>query len=140
MNIEVLRTSFESLDHGEWNFTRRFYQNLLSRHPDLRALFGNGVEQKQHAMLFQALAAIMDHLDNAFWLKQALVRYGARHASYGVTNEMYDWFGECLMVTLAEAKGDDWSPRLEEAWREAYGAISQLMKTGAKVTEVPREG
>lgn len=132
MDIEVLRTSFESLDHGEWNFTRRFYENLLSRHPELRALFGTEVQQKQHAMLYQAFAAIMDHLDDAFWLEGALTRYGARHATYGVTDEMYDWFGECLLETLAEVKGHEWSPPLEQAWSEAYVAISQLMKAGGR--------
>jgi len=139
MNIEVLRTSFESLDQGEWRFTRRFYEKLLSGYPTLRVLFGDDVQHKQHAMLYQALAAIMDHLDNAFWLKQALMTYGARHASYGVTDEMYDWFGECLIATLAEAKGREWSPDLEKAWVEAYGAISRLMKAGAAVHAVDIE-
>ncbi len=27
---------------------------------------------------------------------------GAKHLDYGVTNEMYDWVGECLVATLAE--------------------------------------
>ncbi len=130
METEILRTSFDSLEHGEWNFTRRFYEILLSRHPELRALFGAEVQQKQHAMLYQAFAAIMDHLDNAFWLKDALAKYGARHASYGVTREMYDWFGEALLATLAEAKGREWTPALERAWREAYDAIRALMIAG----------
>jgi hemoglobin-like flavoprotein len=127
MHIEILRTSFESLDHGDWNFTRRFYEILLARHPELRAMFGVEVQQKQHAMLYQALAAIMDHLDNAYWLKSALAKYGVRHLEYGVTEEMYGWFGESLLATLAEAKGKEWTPELEQAWREAYDAIRNLM-------------
>ncbi len=131
MDIEVLRTSFESFQNGEWTFTERFYGILLSRHPQLRVLFGGEVRRKQQVMLYQALAAIMDHLDDAFWLRTALMRYGARHAEYGVTDEMYDWFGECLLATLAECKGRDWTPHLERAWFDAYKAISTLMKEGA---------
>jgi len=129
MNIEVLRTSFESLNQSD--FPRRFYENLLSRHAELRVLFGNEAQKKQQAMLYQALAAIMDHLDSAFWLKEALRRYGARHAEYGVTDAMYDTFGECLLATLAEVKGSEWTPQLERAWSEAYNAVSELMKEGA---------
>jgi hemoglobin-like flavoprotein len=132
MNIEILRTSFQSLDHGDYTFTRRFYETLLSLHPELSALFGSGVERKQHAMLYQALAAIMDHLDDAYWLKDALARYGARHAGYGVTSEMYEWFGESLLLTLAQAKGSEWTPALEAAWREAYAAVCALMLAGAR--------
>jgi hemoglobin-like flavoprotein len=129
MNIEVLRTSFESLNQSD--FARRFYENLLSRHEELRVLFGSDVQKRQQAMLYQALAAIMDHLDNAFWLKESLRRYGARHVEYGVTDAMYDSFGECLLATLAEVNGNEWTPQLEQAWSEAYHAISELMKVGA---------
>jgi hemoglobin-like flavoprotein len=132
MDIEVLRTSFRSLDHGNFDFTRRFYETLLSRHPELQGLFGADVQRKQHAMLYQALAAIMDHLDDAYWLKDALAKYGARHAGYGVTKEMYQWFGECLLESLARAKGSEWSPVLESAWREAYDAIVAMMLTGTR--------
>jgi hemoglobin-like flavoprotein len=132
MNIEILQTSFDSLNHDDSNFTRRFYDNLLTRHPELRDLFGTGVKEKQHAMLYQALAAIMDHLDDAYWLQNALAKYGARHANYGVTSEMYTWFGECLIATLAEVKGAEWSPQLEEAWQTAYAAICRMMQSGTK--------
>ena len=36
-----------------------------------------------------------------------------------------------LLATLAEVAGADWSPRLEAAWTEAYGAIAGLMQLGA---------
>jgi hemoglobin-like flavoprotein len=137
MNIEVLRVSFESLEHGEWDFTPRFYAILFSRYPELRALFENDMQQKQQTMLYQALAAIMDHLDNAFWLKESLMKYGARHAKYGITDQMYDRFGECLLATLSEFKGSEWTPPLAQAWSEAYDAISKLMKAGAAAAARP---
>ena len=34
-------------------------------------------------------------------------------------------------ATLAEVAGKDWTPKLEAAWTEAYGAIAGLMKQGA---------
>jgi hemoglobin-like flavoprotein len=44
---------------------------------------------------------------------------------------MYGWVGASLLATLAEVAGADWSPRLEAAWTEAYGAIAGLMQQGA---------
>jgi hemoglobin-like flavoprotein len=131
MNAEILRTSFEMVDSRDPNFVARFYVRLLTRYPQLRVLFGAGVSPKQHAMLYQALVAILDHLDDAAWLEDALTKYGARHAGYGVTDEMYDWFGECLLATLAELDDSVWTPELAAAWSEAYLAVSDLMKAGA---------
>lgn len=131
MNVEILRTSFDIVDKRDPNFVARFYTKLLTRYPQLRNLFGATASQKQHAMLYQALVAILDHLDDASWLEDALKKYGARHASYGVTDEMYDWFGECLLATLADIDDSIWTPQLAAAWSEAYVAVSGLMKTGA---------
>jgi hemoglobin-like flavoprotein len=32
-----------------------------------------------------------------------------------------------LLATLAESAGEAWTPELERAWTDAYGAITQLM-------------
>jgi hemoglobin-like flavoprotein len=81
------------------------------------------------------LVAILDHLENAVWLRDTLHQFGARHARYRVTDEMYDWFGECLLATLAEIKGQSWTPQLAAAWTEAYRVVSGLMKDGAKAQQ-----
>lgn len=47
---------------------------------------------------------------------------------YGVTGEMYDWVGDALITTLAEAAGNAWTAELYLAWSEAYGAIVSLMR------------
>jgi len=131
MNAEILRTSFEIVDSRDPNFVARFYTRLFARYPQLSRMFGGSVSQRQHTMLYQALVAVLDHIDDASWLEDALKKYGARHASYGVTDEMYDWFGECLLATLADIDDSMWTPELAAAWSEAYVAITGLMKAGA---------
>jgi len=132
MDIEILRTSFKMVDNREPDFAARFYGILFSRYPQVRPLFGSNSPQKQQTMLYQAMVAILDHLEDAFWLEEALKKYGAKHAEYGVTEEMYDWFGECFLETLAQIEGSDWTLPLSAAWTKAYRAISGLMKAGAK--------
>jgi hemoglobin-like flavoprotein len=66
-------------------------------------------------MLQQALVALIDHLEDASWLGETLSALGAKHLEYGVTDEMYGWVGECLLATLTEVAGKDWSPALAVA-------------------------
>ena len=132
MDVEILRASFKMVENREPDLVARFYDIFFARYPQVRLLFGQNSPQLQQRMLYQALVAVLDHLEDAFWLEDALMKYGARHAQYGVTEEMYDWFGECLFSALAEIEGSSWKPPLAAAWSEAYGVISGLMKAGAK--------
>jgi len=132
LDAESLRTSFRMVDEREPEFAARFYDRLFTRHPQLRPLFARSSLEEQQHMLYQALVAILDNLEDAFWLEGALGKYGERHAEYGVTEAMYDQFGECLMDTLKEAHGAEWTPELSVAWADAYRAISDMMKAWAK--------
>lgn len=105
---------------------------LFARHPEARPLFGSKSTEAQAATLQEALVAMMDHLEDASWLEQTLAGLGRKHADYGVTDEMYGWVGGSLLATLAEVAGEAWTPELESAWSEAYGAIAGLMRNGAR--------
>lgn len=131
LNTDLLRTSFDLVVSREPNLTKRFYDVLFSRYPQVQPLFGRNSREQQETMLRDALVAVMDHLDDAPWLEQTLAALGAKHVDYGVTREMYDWVGDALLATLAESAGDAWTPELAGAWGETYGAIAGLMQRGA---------
>lgn len=84
-------------------------------------------------MLAEALVAVMDHLEDASWLQASLRQLGAKHAAYGVTEEMYGWVGESLLATLSKVAGSDWTPAHETAWKDTYGAIADMMLAGYPV-------
>jgi hemoglobin-like flavoprotein len=132
LNVHLLRSSFALVVERQPRLTSRFYEILFARHPEARSLFSNGSAERQAAMLQEALIAVMDHLEDASWLEQTLAGLGSKHADYGVTDEMYGWVGDSLLATLAEVAGDAWTPELESAWSEAYGAIAGLMRNGAR--------
>jgi hemoglobin-like flavoprotein len=131
LNVALLRSSFELVADRQPQLTHRFYEILFQRYPQAKALFGRNAPAVQEKMLGDALVAVMDHLDDAPWLATTLKQLGSQHARYGVTTEMYGWVGASLLATLAEAAGPDWTPALEAAWTEAYGAIATLMQSGA---------
>lgn len=127
----LLRSSFELVVSRNPEVVRRFYELLFERFPQVRPLFGQKAGPAQERMLTFALASVIEHLEDAPWLSATLGALGRRHVAYGVTDEMYDWVGECLLAALAETAGADWTPALAQAWRDAYGAIAGLMQAGA---------
>jgi hemoglobin-like flavoprotein len=132
LNIPILRESFALVVQRQPQMTQRFYEILFERYPQARPLFGGNASAKQEKMLTEALTAVMDHLDDAAWLKDTLAGLGKKHVGYGITREMYGWVGDSLLATLVEVAGDQWNPELAAAWIEAYGAISSLMQAGAR--------
>lgn len=127
LNVSLLRESFEVVATANPKFTTRFYEILFERYPQTQALFPVANRARQAEMLTAALVAVLDHLEDAPWLQETLGALGVKHLDYGVTREMYDWVGASLLATLAEVAGPGWTPELNAAWAEAYGAISSLM-------------
>jgi hemoglobin-like flavoprotein len=111
--------------------TKRFYEILFSRYPQAQPLFGRNSGDRQQKMLQDAIVAVVDHVEDASWLKETLTAMGAKHVDYGVTREMYDWVGDSLLTTLGEIAGSEWTPEVKKAWADAYSAISGLMLEGA---------
>jgi hemoglobin-like flavoprotein len=135
LDVDLLRSSFALVIERAPDLTARFYDVLFVRYPQSKPLFGRNARAAQENMLAQALAAVIDHVEDATWLSQTLGGLGAKHLDYGVTPEMYDWVGDSLLVTLAEIAGPIWSPELEAAWTDAYNAIRTLMLAGAEEAE-----
>ncbi|HET9442236.1 MAG TPA: globin domain-containing protein [Acidimicrobiales bacterium] len=129
LDVELLRSSFALVAEREPQLTIRFYEILFDRYPQVRPLFGVW-NRNQAQMLQDALMAVVDHLEDAPWLASTLAGLGRTHLDYGVTPEMFAWVGECLLATLADVAGRDWTPALEAAWAEAYGAVAGLMQEG----------
>ncbi|MFT3766980.1 MAG: globin domain-containing protein [Minicystis sp.] len=137
LNVAVLRQSFDIVVERSPNLTHRFYQILFARYPQAEPLFGRNARQVQEEMLTRALVAVMDHIEDASWLKETLGALGDKHVAYGVTNEMYGWVGDALLATLAEVAGDAWTPEVATAWTDAYGAIAGLVIAGSGAHAAP---
>lgn len=131
LDVESLRSSFALVTERDPDFTQRFYNILFERYPQAKALFTRNSLAVQQRMLAEALTAVVEHLEDSEWLTETLGAMGARHIEYGATAETYDWVGECLLATLAEVAGDDWTPELNTAWADAYNAVVSLMLAGA---------
>jgi hemoglobin-like flavoprotein len=134
----ILRSSFDLVVDRRPDLTLRFYEILFERYPELSRLFTRD-RTAQSKMLAQALAAVLDHLDDTPWLGQTLGALGGKHVGYGVTDAMYDQVGDALLATLAEIAAEAWTDEVRDQWTQAFDAIATLMKAGAREMAQPRE-
>lgn len=131
LNIDVLETSFQLVADSHEEFPTAFYANLLNDYPEVKPLFAHTRMDEQGDHLFESLKFVVDNLRNADRLEQALKGLGTRHVKYGVLPQHYPFVGNSLLKTLASLAGDAWTPEVQQAWVDAYAAISTLMLEGA---------
>lgn len=132
LNPTILRESFDLIIDRRPDLTVRFYEILFERYPHLAPMFRRD-RAAQAKMLAGAIAAVLDHLEDAPWLETTLGQLGAKHVEYGVTNAMYDMVGDALIATLAEVAAEAWTAEVAEQWLLAFSAIATMMKAGAAV-------
>jgi hemoglobin-like flavoprotein len=123
----VLRESLESVLAMDDSFPRRFYEILFERHPATKALFVRSTPGAQQKMFAQKLCAIVDHIEDDGWLSRELESIWVSHERYGVKDEMYPWVGDALIETLREALGAEFTPEIEQNWREAYALLAKAL-------------
>jgi hemoglobin-like flavoprotein len=128
LNVELLQSSFALVVEREPEVTKKFYDVLFAKYPAAKPMFATRSRIEQERMLRDMLVAIIDHLADVPWLKTQLAALGQKHVGYGVRPEMYGWVGESLLATLAAVAGSDWTPELNQAWSDAYGAVAGLMQ------------
>jgi hemoglobin-like flavoprotein len=122
--------SLALLELPDDRLTRRFYELLFERYPEVRHLFATDLRE-QAAMLRTALQTTLEHLGDPGWLQSALGALGAQHASWGVTPAMYDAFEECMLAAMDELSGESWTSALAAEWSATFHEVRDLMLAGA---------
>ena len=131
LKVELLEQSFELVKPQADEFVASFYNNLFTDYPAAQPLFAHTAMDKQRQMLKGSLVMVVSNLRNPEALSSALKGLGARHVAYGALPDHYPLVGNSLLKTLGQYAGSAWTPELEAAWAEAYGAIAELMLEGA---------
>lgn len=131
LNVELLESSFSQIKEQETEFTTHFYLNLFADYPEVKPLFSNTHMEEQVRKLFKSLVLVVENLRNPNVLSNALKSLGTRHIQYGVLPEHYPMVGSTLLKTFSICLEDAWTPATEQAWSEAYTAVTQLMLTSS---------
>lgn len=109
----------------------RFYDIFLNRHPEVRPYFENVNLNHQATLLTMALIMVESHYSQSY---PATTHYlhvlGHRHHQNGIKPEHFAKFRDCLLETLAEFHGDDWTTDLAHQWRQAVEKSVSTMLEG----------
>lgn len=103
-----------------------FYKRLLHDHPQLKNFFNLSHQATgvQSAALAHAIWAYASNIENPRALKSAISRVGNKHASLGVTAEMYPVVGEGLLAAIKDVLGGAANESVLDAWNVAYEQLA----------------
>ena len=136
LQVEVLEKSFDEIKPQANEFVASFYDNLFTAHPEAKPLFDTTDMQAQKKKLLNSLVLVVENLRQPDALNGALRGLGARHVKYGALPAHYPLVGGALLTTFEQYLQDKWTPQVQQAWVDAYGAISEIMLDGADYSEV----
>jgi len=131
LNVKLLRETFDALRPRGDAMVASFYQILFSRHPEIRAMFGKTNMEEQRKKFFATLDELIRHLEEPDKTMADLLMLGNHHLDYGVRNEQYALVCDALVQAMKENAGAMWTPEVEQAWRDAYAKVADIMKKGA---------
>jgi NAD(P)H-flavin reductase/hemoglobin-like flavoprotein len=124
--VDAVRSTFAIVAEAGDAVPGYFYGQLFARRPRLRALFPPAMDH-QRDRLVGALVRIVESLTTPDEMAAYLAQLGRDHRKYGVDPAMYEAVGAALLATLRRFAGPAFTPAAEQAWLDAYVAISTLM-------------
>jgi len=134
-DAEIVRNSFMSFAADADRVAMDFYNRLFETDPSLRDLFSGDIMNQGRALM-DTLATVVDNVDNLPNMRGMLHELGARHAGYGVRADMYDTVGACLLGSIEDTLGADFTPDTAAAWASVFNVIADTMLDGAEGAEV----
>lgn len=132
--LSLIRATFARLKGSETRFGRLFYDRLFAIAPEVRPLFKGDLDTQVNKLM-DSLTIIIGTADIGPTLPSILQNLAVRHIAYGVRNKHYDKVGEALFWTLQRELGDDFMPKVRDAWASLYVSVATVMKRAAALAE-----
>lgn len=124
--IQLIRNSWSKVVPIGKTAGNLFYTRLFEVAPSVQHLFKSPIEE-QSVKLISMLGMVVSHLDKLDVISTQVQQLAARHNQYGAKPEHYAVVGECLLWTLEQGLGADFTPETKEAWTAAYTGLSSIM-------------
>jgi nitric oxide dioxygenase len=129
-SIKLVQESFEKVAPLGEKVAEIFYGELFAIEPSLKKMF-KGDLAEQGRKLVNTLAMVVRSLHMPEKIIGPAQLLAKKHVQYGVEPVHYTYVGNALLRTLKTGLGDDFTPELRNAWIEAYGLLSGVMKAAA---------
>lgn len=104
-------------------------------YPDVRTLMPED-PAILNQRLFTTLGQIVEHWDEFPILERPLMELGAKAARCGFSRPAhYARLRECLMNTMGQLAGREWTPQIQRDWTDLFDATAGAMLRGAYEAE-----
>ena len=121
---------------GNGTISHLFYEKYLGRYPEVGRFFAETDMAHQAVMLRMALTMVEQYYSNRYQAMEEYLRIvGFRHKRREIRPNLYDDWRDCMLDTLQEFHGDDWSEALEQQWTEAIDLAVDRMLEGYELNE-----
>ncbi|MFY1704998.1 globin domain-containing protein [Micromonospora sp. WMMA1923] len=127
----LLKESWTLVESDRERLSGLFYARLFLLDPELRKLFPAEMSG-QGDRLLEAIVTATQCVDDPESFDEYLRSLGRDHRKYHVDAAHYATMGVALLDGLRRTAGDDWTLEYDQAWRDAYAAISAKMMAGAQ--------
>jgi len=108
-----------------------FYLKFLDRYPKVRPFFLNVDMRQQNVLLTMGLfIAQQYHRFQYPTMRQYLQLLGHRHHLRRIPADLYADWRECLVATLREFHGREWTTGLQGEWTAAIDGAIEIMQQG----------
>ncbi|RKF24296.1 globin domain-containing protein [Micromonospora globbae] len=132
----LLKESWTLVEEHRERLSEYFYARLFLLDPDLRQLFPVQMSG-QGDRLLEAIITAIHTVGDPESFDEFLRALGRDHRKYQVEAEHYATMGVALLDALRTTAGDGWNLEYDQAWRDAYAAISEKMLAGAAADDNP---
>jgi hemoglobin-like flavoprotein len=117
------------------DLTPLVYRRLFRAHPEAEAMFRTeGSDLVKGAMLALTIEAILDFAGERRGHFRLIECEVSSHDAYGTPRKLFGEFFGVIADTLRELLGDEWSPEIDEAWRNLLVEIGRLIAQTEPVT------
>jgi hemoglobin-like flavoprotein len=136
--VKLLRGTWDEVARHGRLVPKVFYGILFLEYPEVRDLFPNRMAP-QHDKFVRALGRVVANAGNLEAARPLLERLGRDHRRFGAIADHYPAVGATLLATLEHFLGERWTPEVEKAWTDAYGAVSNVMIDAACAADHERQ-
>ncbi len=127
-----IQHSFELAAARCADLTPLVYRRLFREHPEARMMFrSEGSDLVKRSMLALTIDAILDFAGERSGSFRMISCEVQSHDAYGTPRELFGEFFKVIADTLCEILGPEWSPEIEQAWRNLLGEIDRVVAQDA---------
>jgi hemoglobin-like flavoprotein len=123
-----IHRSFELAAERREDLTPLVYRRLFREHPEAESMFRREANDLvKGSMLALTIDAVVDFAGDRTGHFRMIGCEVQSHDAYGTPRELFGKFFGVIADTLREILGPDWSPEIDEAWRNLLAEIDRVI-------------